>query len=121
MVRIFFYNRTVYTGTPEEDLLAWLDREEENVGLADIEAGLQDIDIARRMFYDELGYDMTEAQFIGLKTALDLRYAEFPAVSVSYTRVEQAWGYQPVYRDVVTGRFVSKENVEAAVSYLRGL
>jgi len=49
-----------------------------------------------------------------------MRYDELPAIGVSYGRIEQSWGYQPVYRDIVTGRYVSGESVRAALSFLRG-
>ena len=107
-------------GTPEEDLLGWLEREEERLGFTSIDDGLTDIAKARALFYDELGYDVTDDQFKGLKDALTMRYEEFPSISISYSRVEQAWGYQPVYRDSVTGRFVSGADVRSALTTLRG-
>lgn len=107
-------------GTPEEDLLAWLEREEERLGFTSVDTGLEDISKARDLFYDELGYDVTDDQFKGLQDALTTRYEEFPAIGVSYSRIEQAWGYQPVYRDAVTGRFTSGGDVRAALTTLRG-
>lgn len=106
-------------GTPEEDLLAWLEREEERLGFTSVDDALADISKARDLFYDELGYDITDDQFRGLQDALTTRYEELPAVGVSYGRVEQMWGYQPVYRDVATGRFVSGADVRAALEFLR--
>jgi len=108
-------------GTPEEDLLAWLEREEERLGFTAVDDGLSDIDKARDLLYDELGYDVTEDQFRGLQNALTTRYEEFPAVGVGYSRIEQMWGYQPVYRDITTGRFISGESVRAALDFLRGV
>lgn len=103
-------------GTPEEDLLAWLDREEETVGLSSLEDAMGDIETARSLLYDELGYDITEAQFAGLRDALTTRYEELPSIGVSYQRVEQTWGMQSIYRDIVTGRFVSGEDVYSLLS-----
>lgn len=106
-------------GTPEEDLLGWLEREEERLGFTTIEDALSDIERARMLFYDELGYDITDAQFQGLKDAQYLRYDELPSVGVSYARFEQTWGYQNVYRDIVTGRFVSASDVWSLLATIR--
>jgi hypothetical protein len=108
-------------GTLEEDLLGWLEREEERLGFSDIQEGLGDIGKARALLYDELGYDITEAQFEALKSASLLRYEELPSVGITYTRVEQSWGYQDIFRDVVTGRFISGSEVFSWLSALRGL
>ncbi len=94
-------------GTPEEDLLGWLEREEERLGFANIDDALSDIEKARKLFFDELGYDITDAQFGGMKSAVELRYTELPNVGIEYSRIEFPWGYKPIYRDKVTGRFVS--------------
>ncbi|MBA7551630.1 hypothetical protein ES705_44178 [subsurface metagenome] len=107
-------------GTPEEDLLAWLEREEERLGFTSVDDALGDINKARDLFYDELGYDITDDQFKGLQDALGTRYEELPAIGVEYGRIEQAWGYQPVYRDAITGRFVSGADVRSALDALRG-
>ena len=107
-------------GTPEEDLMAWLEREEERLGFTSVDDGLSDISKARDLFYDELGYDITDDQFKGLGNALNTRYTELPAIGVNYSRIEQSWGYQPVYRDLITGRFVSGADVSAALDILRG-
>ena len=108
-------------GTPEEDLLAWLEREEERLGFTAVEGGLSDIEKARDLFYDELGYDVTEEQFGGLQHALMTRYEELPAIGISYGRIERAWGYQPFYRDMTTGKFVSGTDVKSALDALRGV
>ncbi len=107
-------------GTPEEDLLAWLEREEERLGFTSVDDALRDIQKARDLFYDELGYDMTDEQFRGMSNALSLRYEDLPAIGVSYSRIEQSWGYQPVYRDITTGRFVKGSDVRSALATLRG-
>lgn len=108
-------------GTPEEDLLGWLEREEESLGFSDIQDALGDIEKARLLLYDELGYDITESQFEALQRASMLRYEELPSIGVSYGRIEQAWGYQSTYRDITTGRFVSAEDVFSLLSTTRGL
>jgi len=106
-------------GTPEEDLLGWLEREEERLGFSTMQDGLTDIELARQLLYDELGYDLTEAQFESLTHASMLRYEELPSIGVSYGRAEQPWGWQDIYRDVVTGRFVSAEDVYSLLATIR--
>ena len=106
-------------GTPEEDLLAWLEREEESLGFASVESGLQDIDRARDLFFDELGYNLTDDQFAGLQAASYLRYEELPTIGISYGRIEQKWGYQATYRDVITGRFATKGDVYSLLATIR--
>lgn len=107
-------------GTPEEDLLGWLEREEQRLGFTSVDDGLSNISKARDLFFDELGYDVTDAQFQGLKTAQGTRYEDLPAIGVTYGRIEQPWGYQDVYRDVTTGRFVSGTDVRSLLAILRG-
>ncbi|KKL17953.1 hypothetical protein LCGC14_2480350 [marine sediment metagenome] len=106
-------------GTPEEDLLAWLEREEQRLGFADIDDAMSDISEARRLFFDELGYDMTDSQFAGLKDAIFTRYDELPTIGISYGRIEHTWGYQTTYRDITTGRFVSRADVFSLLSTIR--
>lgn len=106
-------------GTPEEDLLAWLEREEERLGFTSVEDGLSDIAKARDLFFDELGYDITDSQFVGLRDAQYLRYDELPAIGMSYGRIEQSWGFQETYRDVITGRFVAKVDVFDLLATIR--
>lgn len=107
--------------TSEEKYMDWLDREEERLGFTAIEDAMGDIEDARALFYEELGYDMTEGQFLALKGTLQTRYEEFPAISITFERIEQKWGYQPAYRDITTGRFVSREDVYSLLTTIRGL
>lgn len=106
-------------GTPEEDLLGWLEREEERLGFSTMQDALGDVERARALLYDELGYDITEAQFDALRGASTLRYEELPSISVTYSRIEYPWGYQDIYRDIVTGRFLSGEDVFTLLSGVR--
>ena len=105
--------------TPEEDLLSWLEREEEQLGYTRLEDALTDIDKARDLLFDELGYDMTEGQFAALKQASFTRYEELPTVSISFERIEQKWGFQTTYRDTITGRFVAREDVFSLLATIR--
>ena len=114
-------------GTPEEDLLAWLEREETELRpdqtfgerFAEVHEALTDIDKARELFYRELGYDIKDEQFEALRHASTLRYEELPTIGISYGRIEQKWGYQETYRDVITGRFVSSTDVYSLLATIR--
>lgn len=107
-------------GTPEQDLLEWLEREEESLGFTTVEGALaKEITEAQAVFYEELGYDMTEAQFEALKGASLLRYEELPTIGVSYERIEHRWGFQSTYRDIVTGRFTAREDVFTLLAKIR--
>jgi hypothetical protein len=80
-----------------------------------------DITTARALLYDELGYDITDAQFDALRGAAALRYEELPSIGITYLRVEQSWGYQDLYRDIATGRFASREDVFSLLDFARSL
>jgi len=108
-------------GTPEDDLLAWLEREEELLGFDSVDRSLAEYESARSLFFDELGYDITEGQFEGLKQASVLRYEELPSIGITYERQEQSWGFQNTYRDKISGRFVNKEDVFSLLATLRSL
>ena len=106
-------------GTPEEDLLEWLERAEEHVGFSE----LQDVLLipfaeAQEMLYKQLGY-VAEGSFEALKEASTLRYEELPSIGVSYKLVEHGWGRQSTYRDVITGRFVSGEDAFSLLNTIR--
>lgn len=103
-------------GTPPEDLLEWLLREEETLGIDAVERGLIDIEAARALLYEELGYDPTESQLAGFQEAGQLKYERLPAVGVGFERVAFPWGYQPRYRDIVTGRYIGKADVSALIA-----
>lgn len=106
-------------GTPEEDLLGWLERAEEKVGFSTMEEALSsDIEEARLMLYGELGY-VTDEQFEAFKSTSILRYEELPSIGISYSRVEQSWGFQDLYRDIVSGQFVAAEDVYSLLSIIR--
>lgn len=105
--------------TPEEDLLMWLEREEQELGYTRVEDALTDIEKARELFFRELGYDMSEGQFEALGRASTLRYEELPTIGISFERMEQKWGYQEIYRDVITGRFAAKEDVYSLLATIR--
>jgi len=102
-------------GTPEEDLLGWLDRAEEKVGFDALQDALaQDIEEARLLLYEELGY-LSDDQIETLRSASTWRYEELPSIGVTYTS-------QDVFRDPTTGRFVSRISATwgaSPIGYLR--
>ena len=106
-------------GTPEEDLLGWLEREEERLGFTNIDDALGDIKKAQSLFYEELGYNMTDDQFAGMKDASYLRYDELPSIGMSTSTFEREWGVQRTYRDITTGRFVKAEDVFSLLATVR--
>jgi len=106
-------------GTPEEDLLGWLEREEEHFGFSEFEDMMTDFEKARKMWYDEMGWDMTEEQFTSLHHAADLRYDELPSISINFSLREYKSGWVPQYRDVVSGRFVAGADVFNLLATIR--
>lgn len=102
----------------EERYLEWLEREEEAVGLTSVIGASTDIEAARALLYEELGYEPTDAQLDAFMGAGRMKYEVLPDAGVSFGRVEQVWGMQSVYRDIKTGRFVSRTFVEEALAKL---
>lgn len=96
----------------EERYLEWLEREEESLGLDDIVRASGDIDYARGLLKGELGYDPTEAQMDAFFVTAKTKYQVLPSLNVSYERIEHTWGFQSVYRDMATGRFISREETQ---------
>lgn len=104
----------------EAKMLGWLERSEEILGFSEVQSALTDMEKAQELFYNELGYDISGAQFERLQAASELRYEEMPAIGVSSDLIDRAWGFQRVYRDVITGRFVSGADVVSLLSTIRG-
>ncbi|GAI86688.1 unnamed protein product [marine sediment metagenome] len=92
---------------PAERYMEWLEREEERLGIAATQRASMDIEEAREMLYEELGYDPTESQ---LSTFMELgkaRYEIMPEIGITAYRFERPYGYQMVYQDVKTTLFIS--------------
>lgn len=102
-------------GTPPEDLLEWLLREEENLGVDVVERATLDMEAARELLYRELGYEIKDEHARAFMEAGRLKYEKLPEVSISFECLPQPWGYQSVYRDIATGRFIKREDVSAAI------
>lgn len=102
-------------GTPPEDLLEWLLREEEILGTTYTETAMLEYESARRMLFDELGYDPTGLQVTSVMEAAQMKYEILPQLGVSLLATERPWGTQYQYYDYATHRFVSTKGVMEAV------
>jgi hypothetical protein len=102
--------------TPAEDLMSWLQREEEVIGVAGMERASTDIEEAEDMLYEELGYPPSDAQLSAFMETAKTRYEAFPEIGITSYRFERDWGYQTVYRDVATGRFTSYSDVQERIA-----
>lgn len=102
----------------EERYLEWLEREEEVLGLDAIIRASTDIEEARRLLFDELGYEPTGSQLDAFMGAGMMKYQQLPEIGVGFERIEHVWGYQPTYRDLLTSRFISRTTVEQAIATL---
>lgn len=98
-----------------ERYMEWLEREEERLGVARTQRGTTDIEEAKAMLFEELGYEPTEAQVSTFMNIGKARYEIMPEVEVTSYRFERPWGYQMVYRDVPTGRFIAYREVSERI------
>lgn len=105
-------------GTPPEDLLEWLMREEELVGVGAMQRGTFDVESARRLLEKELEIEVTESRITAVLEWGQTRYEALPAVGVLPSRFERPWGFQMVYRDVTTGKFISYATVKSKLALL---
>lgn len=97
--------------TPEEDLLALLDRLEEKLGADYMERATFDIDTFRKMLEDQLTPEALAGDMQVIIDAADTKYRELAEWGLRFERIEHAWGWQPAYRDLETGRFISREEM----------
>ena len=103
-----------------EDCLEWLEREEEHYGYAEFSDAMEEIDKARALFYEELGYELKDEQYAVLKAAQIIRYEELPLASVTYERMEYPGGLQDFYRDIASGQRVAREDVFSLLNTIFG-
>jgi hypothetical protein len=97
--------------SPEERYLEWLDREEEKLGADFMERATFDIDTFRQMLADELTPEALAGNIQAIIDTADTKYRDLGEVGLSFERIKQAWGYQPAYRDLETGQFISREEM----------
>uniref|UniRef100_A0A6M3M2R5 Uncharacterized protein n=1 Tax=viral metagenome TaxID=1070528 RepID=A0A6M3M2R5_9ZZZZ len=98
--------------TPPEKLMGWLTREEEEFGLTGAIERTIDPEACRRMLAEELGYSPTEAQVGLMNEAARFKYEALPEIGVTPQMFTRPWGQQVTYRDIATGRFISRDVVE---------
>lgn len=98
--------------TPEEDILGWLQREEESIGIDKVVLAGSDIDIARLTLFQELGYDPTTSQLNAFMDAANTKYNTLPSIDIGYIGRNPFSPATPSYRDLKTGRFVSRKTVQ---------
>lgn len=102
-------------GTPPEDVLEWLTREEERLGTEAVERATLDIDEARKLLYSELGYDPTESQLEAWMRAGTTKYETLPQLGVELIPLKRPWGTQFSYYDYARHRFTKVETVIEAI------
>jgi len=95
----------------EEDLLSFLDRLEEKLGADFMERATFDVGIFQKMLKDELTPGLLEGNVQAIIDAADTKYRDLGEVGLSFERIKQAWGTQPIYRDLETGRFINREEM----------
>jgi len=107
--------------TTEERYLEWLDREENIFGIDAIMRAGTDIGEAVKLLEQELGYTPTEKQVAAFRDTAFGKYEALPSIGVYYQRdFHPEWqGSQSTYRDIMTGRFVSRADVESALFQMR--
>ncbi|GAH76272.1 unnamed protein product [marine sediment metagenome] len=98
--------------TPPEKLMGWLTREEEEFGLTGSIERTIDPDTVREMLREELRYEPTEEQVGLMYGAARYKYETLPTIGVRPELYVRPWGKQVTYRDVTTGRFMSREAIE---------
>lgn len=102
----------------EERYLEWLDREEQVLGIGVTMRASTDIEDAKQLLWRELDYEPKDWQVQPFFEAMQVKYQILPRIDVGFERIEHAWGYQSTYRDLITGRFVSRRDVETTIAAL---
>lgn len=102
-------------GTPPEDLLEWLTREEEKLGLTRMTRATVDIDEARELLHRELGYEPSESQVSGFMGAGEAKYEVLPTLGVEIHPVVEKWGTRYRYYDFATRKWARISDVMEAV------
>jgi len=105
---------------PQEKYLEWLSREEELLGIDETARASTDVEAARRLLYSEIGYEPTESQVTAFMGAGVERYEQLPQVGAYYAREwhPEFQGYESVFRDVTTGRYMARTDIIAALAEL---
>lgn len=102
-------------GTPPEDLLAWLTREEERLGTTAVARAAGDYAATRDLLYDELGYEPEVAQIESLMGAYEVKNAILPELGIGIIPRETRYGKVYSYYNYATHRFTGAASVMEAV------
>lgn len=98
------------------DFLEWLMREEEEFGLTGAIERTIDPEACRRMLQEELHYkfpkEVSEAQVKAMYETARYKYETLPEIAARPELYVRPWGKQVTYRDIPTGRFIGREEVE---------
>lgn len=104
----------------EDKYMEWLEREEEVLGLDTTVRTVGDLEYASTLLEEELGYTPTEKQLDAFMGAAQSKYESLPQIGVTPVVIERNWGSQVVYRDIISGRFVSYDDIKSALEGLMG-
>jgi len=100
--------------TDEAEVAQWLSRFEKRFGTSQTAKALQKMEDARKLFYNELGYNITRRQYENLRSAendnvqQDIEEDLRRETGRHYINKQGQTVYQTNYRDLRTGRFTSR-------------
>lgn len=92
---------------PQERYMEWLSRKEEELGVGRLMGFLADWEACEAELSEEAGRRVEFHEVEAFMTWGKARYEVMPEVGVTSYRFERPWGFQMVYRDILTGRFMS--------------
>uniref|UniRef100_A0A6H2A525 Uncharacterized protein n=1 Tax=viral metagenome TaxID=1070528 RepID=A0A6H2A525_9ZZZZ len=106
-------------GTPPEDLMEWLLREEERLGADTTERMLADIDVLKEQLREELGgLPPTANQLAGFLEAGHLIREKLPELGIQFTPYFRRGYVYYQYRDIVSQQWMSAKDVWSALGLL---
>lgn len=100
--------------TDSAEIAAWLTRFERRFGVDETRLSLQKLSLARELFFEEIGYDITRRQFEALSEQNNQKVQQEILAEVraetGKERVDKKGRvyYQTNYRDLRTGRFTKR-------------
>jgi len=95
-----------------EDLLKWLEREEEEWGVEAMIGRTATEDRIAEWLQEELGIRYSPDLVPRYYEIARAKYEYMPSVAISTAVYERPYGKQLVYRDIATGRFIGFETVQ---------
>lgn len=101
--------------TPPEDLLEWLTRIEERVGITKTTRATFDIEEAKELLRRELGYEPTESQLSSFMIAGEAKYEVLPSLKIEVHPVVAPWGIRYRYYDISKREWATIPKVMEAI------